>query len=169
MASTFVNVGPIKGLDFVGFRPSRPLKLNSGRTQFDPRPPRIFTVRAGDGDGSVGKTRLSDAECEAAVVAGNVPLAPPAPPKPAAPAGTPVVPLLVSIAWDPLHYFILECQNWIVVFWWVSSFFFCCNSRSVADLVETGGHRRSEQRFRKQAYPLRILCTHFSFMKVGAF
>lgn len=116
MASTFVNVGPIKGLDYVGFRPSRPLKLNSGRTQFDPRPPRVFTVRAGDGDGSAGKTRLSDADCEAAVVAGNVPQAPPAPPKPAAPAGTPVVPLLVSIAWDPFHYFILECQNWIVVF-----------------------------------------------------
>ncbi|KAL6217104.1 hypothetical protein ACLB2K_010321 [Fragaria x ananassa] len=94
MASTFVNVGPIKGLDYVGFRPSRPLKLNSGRTQFDPRPLRRLIVRAADGDGQVGKTRMSDAECEAAVVAGNVPQAPPAPPKPAPPAGTPVVPLL---------------------------------------------------------------------------
>ena len=43
------------------------------------------------------KLGRSDAECEAAVVAGNVPEAPPVPPKPASPAGTPVVPLLVSV------------------------------------------------------------------------
>ncbi|GFS40112.1 aldolase superfamily protein [Actinidia rufa] len=40
------------------------------------------------------KMGLSDAECEAAVVAGNVPKAPPVPPMPVAPAGTPVVPTL---------------------------------------------------------------------------
>lgn len=34
---------------------------------------------------------MTDAECEAVVVAGNVPEAPPVPPKPAAPAGTPRV------------------------------------------------------------------------------
>ncbi|KAM7256805.1 hypothetical protein ACFE04_012546 [Oxalis oulophora] len=40
------------------------------------------------------KLGLTNAECEAAIVAGNVPDAPPPPPKPAAPAGTPVVPSL---------------------------------------------------------------------------
>ncbi|KAM0976486.1 hypothetical protein FF1_019459 [Malus domestica] len=92
MASTIVNVGPILGLDYVALRPAKPLKLNSGRIQIKTtRPQRLFSIRASDGDGSIGKTRLSDAECEAAVVAGNPPQAPPAPPKPAAPAGTPVV------------------------------------------------------------------------------
>ncbi|TQE10996.1 hypothetical protein C1H46_003411 [Malus baccata] len=90
MASTIVNVGPIQGLD--GLRPAKPLKLNSGRIQIKTtRPQRLSTIRASDSDGSLGKTRLSDAECEAAVVAGNAPQAPPAPPKPAAPSGTPVV------------------------------------------------------------------------------
>ncbi|CAN6720906.1 unnamed protein product [Malus baccata var. baccata] len=90
MASTIVNVGPIQGLD--GLRPAKPLKLNSGRIQIKTTSPqRLSTIRASDSDGSLGKTRLSDAECEAAVVAGNAPQAPPAPPKPAAPSGTPVV------------------------------------------------------------------------------
>ncbi|CAN6679303.1 unnamed protein product [Malus baccata var. baccata] len=104
MASTIVNVGPILGLDYIGLRPAKPLKLNSGRIQIKTtRPQRLFSIRASDADGSIGKTRLSDAdgsigktrlsdaECEAAVVAGDPPQAPPAPPKPAAPAGTPVV------------------------------------------------------------------------------
>ena len=46
---------------------------------------------------TVKKFGLSDAECEAAVVAGKIPEAPPVPPKPAAPAGTPLVPALVSV------------------------------------------------------------------------
>ncbi|KAI4320536.1 hypothetical protein MLD38_034005 [Melastoma candidum] len=40
---------------------------------------------------SIKKLGLSDAECEAAVVAGNAAEAPPVPPKPVAPVGTPVV------------------------------------------------------------------------------
>ncbi|KAL0326163.1 UNVERIFIED_CONTAM: Delta-aminolevulinic acid dehydratase 1, chloroplastic [Sesamum radiatum] len=53
----------------------------------------MLTVRAGETreNGPLKKMGMSDAECEAAVVAGNIPEAPPVPPKPAAPAGTPVV------------------------------------------------------------------------------
>lgn len=119
MASTIVNAGPIQGLDYVGLRPAKPLKLNSGRIQIKTRPQRLFTVRASEGDGPIGKTRLSDAECEAAVVAGNVPHAPPAPPKPAAPAGTPVVPLLVSSLIKVKTFSLFSCSKfgiWVWVF-----------------------------------------------------
>ena len=58
----------------------------------------LLVVRASEmRDGPIKKMGLSDEECEAAVVAGNVPESPPVPPMPAAPAGTPVVPTLVSI------------------------------------------------------------------------
>ena len=63
------------------------------------RSPKLrFTVRASEthADGPTKKLGLSDAECEAAVVAGNVPEAPPIPSKPAAPSGSPVVPSLVN-------------------------------------------------------------------------
>ncbi|KAL6497252.1 Delta-aminolevulinic acid dehydratase 1, chloroplastic [Orobanche gracilis] len=56
--------------------------------------PRMLTVRAGeirDGGRTIKKTGRRDEECEAAVVAGNIPEAPPVPRKPAAPDGTPVV------------------------------------------------------------------------------
>ncbi|KAK6782693.1 hypothetical protein RDI58_020489 [Solanum bulbocastanum] len=59
---------------------------------------RVLTIRAskeghddGSSSGPLGKMGLTDEECEAAVVAGNVPEAPPVPPKPAAPSGTPIV------------------------------------------------------------------------------
>ncbi|KAL6492890.1 Delta-aminolevulinic acid dehydratase 1, chloroplastic [Orobanche gracilis] len=55
---------------------------------------RMLTVRAGeirDGGRTIKKTGRRDEECEAAVVAGNIPEAPPVPRKPAAPDGTPVV------------------------------------------------------------------------------
>lgn len=60
--------------------------------------PRSLRVRASNTNDNVPmkKMGMSDEECEAAVVAGNIPEAPPAPSKPAAPAGTPVVPSLVS-------------------------------------------------------------------------
>lgn len=67
------------------------------------RRPRVVTLiksSIDNGSGSSGpvkKLGMTDAECEAAVVAGNVPEAPPVPPKPAAPAGTPVVSSLVSV------------------------------------------------------------------------
>ncbi|KAM1998370.1 hypothetical protein ACFX1R_006761 [Malus domestica] len=38
-------------------------------------PQRLPTIRASDSNGSLGKTRLSNAECEDAVVAGNAPQA----------------------------------------------------------------------------------------------
>lgn len=59
---------------------------------------RNLVIRASEsGNGHAKKLGMSDAECEAAVAAGNVPDAPPVPPKPAAPAGTPIVQPLVSI------------------------------------------------------------------------
>ncbi|KAF3447626.1 hypothetical protein FNV43_RR12813 [Rhamnella rubrinervis] len=103
MASTIVNVpsnvGAVKGLDcqsFVGLRPLTNVRsLNCVRTSIKASPPRRFAVRASEQrDAPARKLGMSDAECEAAVVAGNVPDAPPVPPKAAAPAGTPVVPSL---------------------------------------------------------------------------
>lgn len=106
MASTIVNlptsIGALKDLDcngYVGLRPSNLSfrKLNCVGTTIKASPSSRFSIRASEsGDGPTKKLGRSDAECEAAVVAGNVPLAPPLPPKPAAPAGTPVVPSLVS-------------------------------------------------------------------------
>ncbi|XP_028107447.1 delta-aminolevulinic acid dehydratase, chloroplastic-like [Camellia sinensis] len=103
MASIVVNlpcnVGAIKGLDcanYVGLKPSvnhnfvcvRPQSKACNRR-------RLLIVRASETcDGPMRKMGLSDEECEAAVVAGNVPQAPPVPPKRAPPAGTPVVPAL---------------------------------------------------------------------------
>jgi porphobilinogen synthase len=106
MASSVVNVPcnvqAIKGLDcqnYFGLKPSRNVKFNCVKTGTTACPPCLFVVRASERhDGLVKKIGLSDAECEAAVVAGNVPEAPPVPPKWAAPAGTPVVPSLVSIS-----------------------------------------------------------------------
>lgn len=63
----------------VDLKPALPLKNYLSFSSSKRRPPCLFTVRA------------SDADFEAAVVAGNVPDAPPVPPTPAAPAGTPVV------------------------------------------------------------------------------
>ncbi|GMP46917.1 hypothetical protein CsSME_00014888 [Camellia sinensis var. sinensis] len=101
MASTVVNfscnVGSFKGLDcayyvYVGLKPSvnqnfvcvRP--LNKACTR------RMLVVRARETrEGPMKKMGLSDEECEAAVVAGNVHEAPLVPPMPAAPVGTPVV------------------------------------------------------------------------------
>ncbi|CAH2066422.1 unnamed protein product [Thlaspi arvense] len=51
---------------------------------------RSLVVRASESNGQAKKLGRSDAECEAAVVAGKAPEAPPVPPKPAAPAGTPI-------------------------------------------------------------------------------
>ncbi|KAL9259433.1 Delta-aminolevulinic acid dehydratase 1, chloroplastic-like protein [Drosera capensis] len=50
-----------------------------------------LVVRAGERNDERKKVGMSDAECEAAVVAGRVPESPPAPARPAAPAGTPVM------------------------------------------------------------------------------
>ena len=105
MASTIVNapctVPSIKGFDsqnYVGLRPISSVKFNSGRTSVSGRSQRLFVMRASERhNGHVTKIEMSIEECEAAVVAGNVPDAPPVPPRPAAPVGTPVIqPLQLS-------------------------------------------------------------------------
>ncbi|PKI66885.1 hypothetical protein CRG98_012751 [Punica granatum] len=79
--------------NYVGLRPNTGLKFNASvtvKTAMNAR--RLFAVRASEKrDESIKKLGMTDAECEAAVVAGNAPDAPPVPPKPASPAGTPVV------------------------------------------------------------------------------
>ncbi|GAB4844167.1 Delta-aminolevulinic acid dehydratase 1, chloroplastic [Ancistrocladus abbreviatus] len=94
------NVGSIKGHYYQNYVGLRPL-LNKNFVCIHPTnkensSPRLrFIVRASEKRAeSIKKMGLTDAECEAAVVAGNVPEAPPVPPRPAAPAGTPVVPSL---------------------------------------------------------------------------
>lgn len=104
MASTVLNapnsVQRINGLDwgsYVGLKRSPNSNFLCVRTSANVRSPRLFVVGASEErDAHMKKLGRSDAECEAAVVAGNIPEAPPVPPKPASPAGTPVVPLLVS-------------------------------------------------------------------------
>ena len=97
------NVGGItKGLDYQTYVGLRPLlhvrRFNCLRaTSIKSNDVPQFVVRAGETHNRpFKKLGLSDAECEAAVVAGNVPVAPPVPPKPTAPAGTSVVLTLVS-------------------------------------------------------------------------
>ncbi|KAK6938391.1 Delta-aminolevulinic acid dehydratase [Dillenia turbinata] len=102
MASAFVNVpcnvGAIKGLDsqtYVGLKPSLNQQFNCVMPKIMANPRRVLVVRASERRSEpIPKMGLTDEECEAAVVAGNVPEAPPVPPKSAAPAGTPVVPSL---------------------------------------------------------------------------
>ena len=99
MTINSVNFGTAKGVKFeyVG------LKVHQNVTCVKPHSvkfaPRTLTVNAAEahGDGPVKKMGKSDEECEAAVVAGNVPEAPPVPPKPSAPAGTPLVTPLVGL------------------------------------------------------------------------
>ncbi|CAK7346963.1 unnamed protein product [Dovyalis caffra] len=102
MASSIFNapctVPAVKGKNYFGLKPTVPSKLRfnvAKKTSIEGCPKVVFIVRACEKkDGPIKKLGLSDAECEAAVAAGNVPKAPPVPPKPAAPAGTPVVPSL---------------------------------------------------------------------------
>lgn len=78
---------------YVGLRPSVTLRFNCVKTK-TVTARRLVVTASKSHDGASKKLGISDAECEAAVVAGNIPEAPPVPPKPAAPAGTPVVPSL---------------------------------------------------------------------------
>uniref|UniRef100_A0A2P2L916 porphobilinogen synthase n=1 Tax=Rhizophora mucronata TaxID=61149 RepID=A0A2P2L916_RHIMU len=104
MASTIFKtpctVPATKGLDrekYVGLRPfSSNLRFDCVKTGAMAWTRHCYKVRASAAhDGPTKKLGLSDAECEEAVTAGNVPEAPPVPPKPVAPAGTPVVPSLL--------------------------------------------------------------------------
>ncbi|KAL9449790.1 hypothetical protein AB3S75_011672 [Citrus x aurantiifolia] len=79
--------------NYVGLRPSVSLRFNCVETK-TVTARRLVVTASKSHDGATKKLGISDAECEAAVVAGNIPEAPPVPPKPAAPAGTPVVPSL---------------------------------------------------------------------------
>ncbi|CAA0809954.1 Delta-aminolevulinic acid dehydratase 1-chloroplastic [Striga hermonthica] len=99
MASTLlnsVNLNSIKAVkyDYVSLKP---LKVDRNNNIHCARPRstkttrrRAVTIRAGE-NGPIKKMGMSDVECEAAVVAGNIPEAPPVPPKPSPPAGTPAV------------------------------------------------------------------------------
>ncbi|CAK9165235.1 unnamed protein product, partial [Ilex paraguariensis] len=96
MASTIpcgsCNVGAIQNL---GLIPSVNQNFVSVRPVVKAPRRRLYVVRASETrDGPMKKMGMSDEDCEAAVVAGNPPEAPPVPPKPAAPIGTPVVPSL---------------------------------------------------------------------------
>ncbi|GER49180.1 delta-aminolevulinic acid dehydratase [Striga asiatica] len=97
MASTMLNLVNLNSVktakyDYVGLKP---LKANRNILYMRPHSTKItrraLMIKADYHDGSIKKTRMSDEECEAAVVAGNIPEAPPVPPKPSPPAGTPVV------------------------------------------------------------------------------
>lgn len=78
--------------DYSGLKPSSPALVSVKFLQ-RPRSRSLLLVKASE---SAKKLGLTDAECEAAVVAGKIPEAPPVPPKPAAPAGTPLISHLVS-------------------------------------------------------------------------
>lgn len=92
-----VNVGTIKGLDCLSHGKFN-LNVLPIRPSISSLPHRrMLVVKASTSDGSFKKSGMSDAECEAAVVAGNVLEAPPVPPVPASPVGTPVVTSFVSV------------------------------------------------------------------------
>ncbi|KAK9107201.1 hypothetical protein Syun_023212 [Stephania yunnanensis] len=90
------NAGGASGLhcvrNYTGLRPSTGLRLFNAGISIKRSSRSLVVIRASDaGEVSLKKTGLSIEECEAAVVAGNGPEAPPATPKAAAPAGTPLV------------------------------------------------------------------------------
>lgn len=101
MASTLLNStcnGGAAKFDYVGLKPAAATTYPTflpARPSYRARRPSIRACEKHHG-GSVQKVGLTDAECEALVVAGKAPEAPPAPPRPAAPLGTPVVRPLVS-------------------------------------------------------------------------
>lgn len=90
-----LNVGTIRGLDCRTYgNLKNTLPIQSSPSTLPHR--RMLVLKASINDGPMKKMGRSDAECEAAVVAGNIPEAPPVPATPSSPAGTPVVPSLVS-------------------------------------------------------------------------
>jgi len=95
-----------RGIDcksYIGLR-SNVSKVSVASSRIATSQRRNLVVRASEsGNGHAKKLGMSDAECEAAVAAGNVPEAPPVPPKPAAPVGTPIIKPLVSIQVSYFH------------------------------------------------------------------
>ncbi|XP_068643060.1 delta-aminolevulinic acid dehydratase, chloroplastic [Aristolochia californica] len=90
------NCSPIKNLDGPSQVGLKFLAKKKFLSVIKSKKPRIAVIRASEkGDAHVQSSGLSIEECEAAVVDGNPPEAPPVPPKAAAPAGTPVVPSLL--------------------------------------------------------------------------
>lgn len=92
-----LNVGTIKGLDCLSHGKFNPNALPTRPSVCSMSHRRMLVVKASANDGPIKKLGMSDAECEAAVVAGNVPEAPPVPPVPASPAGTPVNASIVCV------------------------------------------------------------------------
>lgn len=101
MASTIVNmplnIGTIKGLDCLSLGNLKQNALTYRPSVSTLTYKRVFVVKSSTCDGPIKKMGMSDAECEAAVVAGNIPEAPQVPPIPSSPAGTPVIPSFVTI------------------------------------------------------------------------
>lgn len=99
-SSTLVNLIAIKSFSSPRFADLQIGSVNSRsfRPVFN-RNRRVLVVKASESGNEwpIKKTQMSDEECEAAVVAGNAPLAPPVPPVPASPSGTPLVSPLVSV------------------------------------------------------------------------
>ncbi|KAI3884423.1 hypothetical protein MKX03_034763 [Papaver bracteatum] len=95
--SNFATIRELKGQSHTGLKMNaraNQVYFNTGRGIKIQSPSRCIIKASNEKEASLKKLGLTDAECEAAVVAGNAPDAPPVPPKPAAPSGTPLVSLL---------------------------------------------------------------------------
>ena len=90
-----LSIRKLEGQSYVGLRPTTNRRLVRAACRIKLSHP-VSVIRANDDrEASVKSSGMSIEECEAAVVAGNAPQAPPPRPTPAAPAGTPVVSSLV--------------------------------------------------------------------------
>ncbi|XXG79891.1 hypothetical protein AAC387_Pa09g0861 [Persea americana] len=86
-----LSIRKLEGQSYVGLRPTTNRRLVRAARRIKLSHP-VSAIRANDDrEASVKSSGMSIEECEAAVVAGNAPQAPPPRPTPAAPAGTPVV------------------------------------------------------------------------------
>ncbi|RZC69938.1 hypothetical protein C5167_033073 [Papaver somniferum] len=98
--SNFATIRELKGQSHTGLKMNartNQVYFNTGRVIKIQSSSRFIIKVSNEKEASLKKLGLTDAECEAAVVAGNAPDAPPVPPKPAAPAGTPLVSLLSPV------------------------------------------------------------------------
>lgn len=103
VALGLLSIGKLEGQSYVGLRRSTNRRFVPAACRIKlPHP--VSVIRANDDrEASVKSSGMSIEECEAAVVAGNIPQAPPPPPRVAAPAGTPAVSSLVR---SGLHFFV---------------------------------------------------------------
>ncbi|XP_043715835.1 delta-aminolevulinic acid dehydratase, chloroplastic-like [Telopea speciosissima] len=90
--SNVLAIRPLDGRIFIGLKPSTNAKFIIAERPIKKRNRPLLVIRASEDRGrSPEKLGLSDEECEAAVVSGNILEAPPVPPKAATPPGTPLV------------------------------------------------------------------------------